>query len=137
MDHKYFIDTNVLVSGLAYDGNESGLLKLAEQGQIEIVVSEYVLRELERVLSGLDYDGKEVEGSIQFIRAMAGMVSVNREEISVCMKDVSDKKDAPILAACIKSRAVLVTGDKKLAKEASKFVRVMPAKDILEAMEEK
>ena len=41
---RVFVDTNVLLSGLIFDGNESRLLRLAIEGEIRLVIAEVVLK---------------------------------------------------------------------------------------------
>ena len=50
---KAVFDTNTLLSGILWSGNESGLIKLVEIDQIELYTSYEILSEVERVL---EYD---------------------------------------------------------------------------------
>lgn len=50
MPPKVFVDTNVLVSGLLYRGNESRVLELALDGKIKLVLSRQVIEEARRTL---------------------------------------------------------------------------------------
>ena len=48
---RVVLDTNVLVSGLAYPGSISGhIVSLWRQGGLEVVLSRYILDEISRVL---------------------------------------------------------------------------------------
>lgn len=48
---RVLMDTNVLISGLVFSGgNEHRILRLAEDGEITLVLPEFVLQETERVL---------------------------------------------------------------------------------------
>ena len=48
---RIVLDTNILVSGLLYQGKPRSLIDLATQGQIEIVSSAEMINELREVLS--------------------------------------------------------------------------------------
>ena len=48
---RIVLDTNILVSGLLYQGKPRRLIDLATQGQIEIVSSAEMIDELREVLS--------------------------------------------------------------------------------------
>jgi len=47
MRYKVFVDTNILLSGIFFKGNESGILDLIE---LDLVTSEDVVFELRRVV---------------------------------------------------------------------------------------
>ena len=47
---RVFVDTNVLLSGLVFRGNEARLLRLASAGEIRLVLAEAVLAEAREVL---------------------------------------------------------------------------------------
>ena len=50
MPPRVFIDTNTLVSGLLFAGNEAKLLNLALDEKIKLVMSEQVVEETKRTL---------------------------------------------------------------------------------------
>jgi len=50
---KAVLDTNTILSGVLWSGNESRLIELAEIDQLELYTSQEILREVERVL---EYD---------------------------------------------------------------------------------
>ena len=47
---RWLLDTNIIISGLFWSGNESKLLELAIAEKYEAVVCEFVLREAERII---------------------------------------------------------------------------------------
>jgi len=130
---EYFLDTNIIVSGLLWDGNESEILRLANEGKINILTSYYVLDEVAHVLRDyFDFDKERVIEKISVIAPdFTRIVDVGKREVLAHSKKLTDKMDAPILAAVVKSKAVLVTGDKRLAKEAKGLVKVISAKELL------
>jgi putative PIN family toxin of toxin-antitoxin system len=130
---RFFIDTNVLVSGLLWDGNERRVLALAKSGAVRAVTSQYVLDEAAHVLR--DYFKLEEAWILAQLGDVAGwfseIIEVNKGEVISQAKKVSDKKDAAILAGAAKSKAVLVTGDKKLARDAKSAVKAMSPAELL------
>ena len=49
------LDTNILISGLLWRGNEDRLLRLGLTGQVKAVTCEYILQEVEEVLQRHGY----------------------------------------------------------------------------------
>jgi putative PIN family toxin of toxin-antitoxin system len=111
---KAFIDTNVLIAGAAsVTGASAAVLDLCEAESIQMVISRQVLVEADRNFSaklpGL------VEPFRQFIRNLAPLM-VEDPPIAAVERfaGLIDRKDAPILAAAIESKAdFLITLDKK------------------------
>jgi len=130
---RYFLDANVIVSGLLWPGNPQTILELARDGQINIVVSQYVLDEVAHVFA--DYfaaDDPDVLHHLEeVITHFSEIIEPTPADVQECSKSLTDKKDANILASAIASKSVLVTGDKKLAAEAKKFVKVFTPAELL------
>jgi len=115
---RAFVDTNVLVSGLLFRGNESRILVMAADGELQLVLSVAVVREARRVfrekfpsqihvietfLAEADYESFAEPGGPE-IAAAAGLVR--------------DPGDAPILAGILQSKPdVALTRDKDLLTE--------------------
>jgi putative PIN family toxin of toxin-antitoxin system len=47
---RVVIDTNVIVSGLNFSGNERQVLELGREEKIEVYLSSYIVAEVERIL---------------------------------------------------------------------------------------
>lgn len=47
---KVVLDTNALISGLLWDGNEATIIEKAEKREIQLLISPKILKELEGVL---------------------------------------------------------------------------------------
>jgi putative PIN family toxin of toxin-antitoxin system len=47
---KVVLDTNALISGLLWDGNEATIIEKAEKGEIQQFISPKILKELEGIL---------------------------------------------------------------------------------------
>ena len=137
--NRIIADANVLISGLLWDGNEREILRLAARGEMELVISLYILREVENVLiNKFGFDENKSKEAIDFIRMIShDVVDVSEEEINECFNKLSDKEDVPVLASAIKAGCILITGDKKLLKEARKLIDVKDAKEIITLIKKK
>ena len=128
--NRIIADANVLISGLLWDGNEREILRLAARGETELVISLYILREVENVLiNKFGFDENKSKEAIDFIRMVShDVVDVSEEEINECFNKLSDKEDVPVLASAIKAGCILIIGDKKLLEEARRLIDVKDAK---------
>jgi putative PIN family toxin of toxin-antitoxin system len=125
---RVVLDTNVLVSGLAYPGSIPGrILSAWRQGGLELVLSRYILDELVRVLPRLPRvllttaEMRDLADSFLF---MAEIVepSSEREE------SLRDEADQLVLGTLRAAKAdYLVTGDKDLLALADRYRIVTPA----------
>jgi len=119
-------DTNVLVSGLAYPGSTPGRILAAwQQGALAVVLSQYILDELVRVLPRLP----RVSLSPAQIRDLADslMFQVDMVEPDEVLfdEDLRDPADQPVLQTLLASEAqYLVTGDKDLLALAGRYAIV-------------
>ena len=135
---RVFIDTNVLVSAIAFDGNEREVVGRAIDGAIKLVFSTFVLREtrrvvaarfptrvprLEWVLTILDYE-LLADPSSELLREASGIVR--------------DPGDVDVLASIMQARPdVALTGDKDLLTEQVRAIApVCTCADYLGRLEE-
>ncbi len=130
---SYFLDSNVIISGIAWDGNERELLELGMSQKIELVTCYYALREIERVLSKFGYSSAMIIDELLHLRAFVRIVDSTEDEIRENWDLVRDKSNVPVLTAAIKSRCTMVTGDKGLAKRSERYIKV---KTMAEALQE-
>jgi predicted nucleic acid-binding protein len=107
------LDTNVLVSGLAYPSSVPGRIVTAwRQGGLDVVLSRYILDEMVRVLPRLS------------------RVTLSATEIRDLAQDeqLRDPADQPVLQTLLSSKAnYLITGDKDLLALATRYPIVTPA----------
>ena len=128
---KAVLDTNVLVSALLYQGTPHRILLAAEQGLYELVISEEMLRELERVLlQKFRLASEETQEAIQMLRAIGTKIEIEEPETIVA----EDPDDDKFLAAALASGApFLVSGDKHLLRlRAYTKVQIVTAREFLE-----
>lgn len=130
--HSYFLDSNVIVSGIFWDGNERRLLEMGLSGKIELVTCTYVLSEIERALSKLGYSPAMIIDELLHLRGFIRNVDATEDEIQKHRKALRDKSDVPVLTSAIKSKCIFVTGDKSFRRNASKYLAVATAAEIVE-----
>jgi putative PIN family toxin of toxin-antitoxin system len=124
---RVVLDTNVLVSGLAYPLSVPGRIVGAwHQGGLDVVLSRYILDELVRVLPRMKVtlNAAEIRDLADSFMFLADIVEpVVHEEA-----DLRDMADLPVLATLVASSAdYLVTGDKDLLELSPKYPIVTPA----------
>jgi uncharacterized protein len=125
---RVVLDTNVLVSGLAYPASIPGrIVGVWRQGGLDVVLSRYILDEMVRVLPRLPRI-KLVPGEIRDLADsfmfLADVVEPDAEQ----EPGLRDAADQQVLATLRASRAdYLITGDKDLLALAGKYPIVTPA----------
>lgn len=125
---RVVLDTNVLVSGLAYPGSVPGRIVGAwRQGGLDVALSRYILDELSRVLprmSRLTLTAAEILDLVDSLRFIADVVEPDESHGEV----LRDPADAPVLATWKAANAqYLITGDKDLLAVAAKYPVITPA----------
>jgi uncharacterized protein len=123
------LDTNVLVSGLAYPGSIPGhIVGLWRHGALDVVLSRYLLDETARVLPRLariQLTADEVRDVVDSLIFLADIVDPDTEQDA----DLRDAADQQVLGTFRAARAdYLITGDKDLLALAEKYPIVTPAK---------
>jgi uncharacterized protein len=128
------LDTNVLVSGLAFPGGPPGRLVAAwRSGGLTLALSDFLLDELGRVLPALSartaFTSSDARDFLDLLRAMALVIDLGPEVLAQAQASgLRDPNDVPVLATLIASGAdYLVTGDKDLLAIAVHFPVLTPA----------
>jgi putative PIN family toxin of toxin-antitoxin system len=135
-EHSYFLDSNVIISGIAWDGNERRLLELGMSQEIKLVTSTYVLSEIERTLSKFGYSQAMIIDELLHLRAFMRIVDATEDEIRENWSSLRGRYDIPILTAAIKSHCVFVTGDKVCVKRAEQHLKTKMTAEVLEERKE-
>lgn len=130
---RVVLDTNVILSGLAYPGSAPGKIMQAwRTGAIEVFLSDFILEELRRVLPRLRHrhglDNQEIDDLVDILSFQAERV----EPYAVAADAIRDIDDLPVLGTFLAAQDMyaadyLVTGDKDLLSEAGKFSIITPA----------
>lgn len=128
------LDTNVLVSGLAFPTGPPGRIVSAwRAGAFGLVASEFMLDELARILPALSHRtgfcAADVRDFLDLMRAMSTIVELSADHLALAQgSGLRDLDDTPILATLLVSSAdCLVTGDKDLLVLAGPCAIVSPA----------
>jgi predicted nucleic acid-binding protein len=143
MRYKVFLDTNVLLSGIFFEGNESKILDLVE---IDLITSEDNIEELQKVVTKKLRYLKERSLEIALAETTRALVDIKiiphsmygqrTKEASLL---ITHKKDIPILAAVltVKPDFFLTSDAHFFTEKVRKAVPVMNAKDFLEKIKRK
>ncbi len=143
MRYKVFLDTNILLSGIFFEGNESKVLDLVE---VELVTSEDVVAELYKVINKkLKYlkDRTLEIALLETERALSDITILKRskysQKIHKASSLLSHKKDVPILAAVLSVKPdYFLTGDAHfLTDKVRDVVMVMTAREFLDKIKKK
>lgn len=122
------LDTNVLVSGLAYPASIPGsIVAVWREGGLEVTLSRYILDEVKRVLPRLPripHTPSEIQELIDSLILRSDVVEPNDFK-DTNLRDPADQK---ILATLRASEAhYLITGDKDLLALSGRYPIVTPA----------
>jgi uncharacterized protein len=125
---RVVLDTNVLVSGIAYPESIPGrIVRVWRQGGLDVVLSRYILDEMSRVLprlSRISLTSDEIRDLTDSLMFLADMVEPDSVEEAV-LRDAADQQ---VLGTLRASRAdYLITGDKDLLALAERYPIVTPA----------
>lgn len=109
---KIFIDTNVWFSAFYSSKTCEKLLKAHIDGQMKAVISRQVLNELVR---NIKYKIPQVLPNLEkLFKNAPPLIVADARSIPSNLKDIVDRKDAGIFAACILSKIpMFVTGNTK------------------------
>jgi putative PIN family toxin of toxin-antitoxin system len=125
---RVVLDTNVLVSGLAYPKSVPGRIIAAwRQGGLEIALSRYILDEMVRVLPRLSRirltlaEIRDIADSFMFLADLVEPEGQQDERLR-------DPGDQPVLLTLLAAKAdYLLTGDKDLLALADRYPILTPA----------
>lgn len=143
MRYKVFVDTNILLSGIFFEGNESRILDLLE---MDLITSEDNVAELKKVIVKKLRYLKERTLEIALAeaeRALGDIEVIHQSKYSKKIKEASllitHKKDIPILAAVLAVNPdYFLTGDAHFFTESVKrTVSVLSAKEFLDQIKGK
>lgn len=130
---RIVLDTNVLVSGLAYPTSVPGRIVDAWRGgRLDVVLSRFILAELLRVLPRLNHRlqwrEQDMLDIVDTLALLADLVEPSADVALMARPALRDPADGPVLGTLLASGAdYLVTGDKDLLVLAPHYAIVTPA----------
>jgi len=128
---KVVADTNVLISGLFWEGNERKLLKMFKTEELANVISPQIIDELEDVLSRKKFNltKKEIESAVEQVFSFSRFVHPVFESDAV-KQDISDNR---ILECAVSGNAdYIISGDKHLLDlKEYEGIKILNAKTFL------
>jgi putative PIN family toxin of toxin-antitoxin system len=130
---RVVLDTNVLLSGIAYPASIPGKIIAAwRYGSVDVVLSGFILDELRRVLPRMAnrhlLSAVEIEDLVDILSIQAEIV----DPLPNQTPDLRDPNDLPVLGTLLAAQRAggadyLVTGDKDLLAMSGSFPIVTPA----------
>jgi len=126
---RVVLDTNVLLSGIAYPASVPGKIMTAwRHGSIDVFLCDFIVEELHRVLPRLVHrhglSALEMDDLVDCLSIQAELV----EPAADTEQALRDTNDQPVLGALKSSKAdYLITGDKDLLALAPSYPIVTPA----------
>lgn len=130
---RVVLDTNVLLSGIAYPASIPGKILAAwRHGSIDVLLSTFIVDELRRVLPKLSarhgLSDSDIDDLVDVLSLQADLV----EPLAGMVVDLRDIDDLPVLGAFLAARQssgadYLITGDRDLLVLADRYPVVTPA----------
>jgi putative PIN family toxin of toxin-antitoxin system len=130
---RVVLDTNVLLSGIAYPASVPGkILGAWRHGSLDVLLSAFILAELRRVMPRLTHrhglSAQEMDDLVDVFSLMAEQV----EPLPDQDEQLRDANDQPVLATLRAAQRVggvdyLITGDKDLLALAASYPIITPA----------
>jgi putative PIN family toxin of toxin-antitoxin system len=130
---RVVLDTNVLLSGLAYPGSLPGRIVAAwRHGSVDVVLSTFILDELRRVLPRLSarhgLSSCEIDDLVDILSIQAELVEPDAVSDDA-LRDDNDQPELGTLLAGMRTGSLdyLITGDKDLLALAGTYPILTPA----------
>ena len=141
MRKKIFVDTNIIISGIFFSGNEAKLISLEE---IDLYTSDVVIEELKDVAISKFRSLKMEDKRLALVEIERSLVDFEliitekdyRKNILKAKELIRKEKDSRILAAVLTiSPDYFVTGDKDFHNpKVKQLVKVRYTKEVLTAL---
>ena len=127
-------DTNVIISALLWEGNESKIVRLAEEGKLKLFTSVALLDELKKVLMYEEFglDEKTVDDNVKYILTISEIISPKRR-LRVIREDPADNR---VLECALAGKVRYIVFGNKHLLQLKKFsgVKIVRAKELLDAL---
>jgi putative PIN family toxin of toxin-antitoxin system len=136
---RVLVDTNVLLSGLIWNGNESRLLEMSIAGEICLLIPEFVLAEARKVLERKFPSHVGVLESVLDLLDHEILTRPAEKHLVDARQRLRDPNDAEILASIVESRPdYAASGDKDLlTPEIHAVFPITRCREVLRELAEK
>lgn len=127
------LDTNVIVSGLAYPSSVPGkIIQAWRSGALDVVLSNHILDEICRVLPRLSHRHGMTSDEVGDLVDILGFLAEVVEPDNLPENSVRDLHDVPVLGTLIagmrlQSVVYLITGDKDLLALSGQYPVLTPS----------
>lgn len=129
---KIILDTNVFISGIFFSGPPSQILKKWENKNFQIVLTEQILFEYQRVAAELSYKYPQVDITpiIDLVTIYGQLINTKGIDISIC----EDPDDDKFIECAIAGKCdIIVSGDRHLLKLTGyKGIKILKPREFLE-----
>jgi uncharacterized protein len=132
---KIFLDTNVLVSSFITRGLCADLFRIIV-AEHELILSDYILSELETVLDQkINLPPDQIQDIIKYLKSFL-VIKNHTPPVEIILRD---KNDIPVLAAALNSNSdFLVTGDKDLLEVNQAYsIKIVSPKEFFQTIKSK
>jgi putative PIN family toxin of toxin-antitoxin system len=112
---RIVLDTNVLISGIFFSGPPSQILKSWRDGEVNIVLSEQILTEYQRIAEELSkqFPGVDITKILELLTIRAEIIDTHGFEVTAC----EDPDDDMFISCALASECrIIVSGDKHLLR---------------------
>ena len=130
---RVVLDTNVLLSGIAYPGSIPGKIVAAwRRGSVEVLLSDYILEELRRVLPRLAHrhglSATQIDDLVDALAIQCDLIEP-AEPAGVVLRDIDDRPVLGTLLAALQTSGTdyLITGDGDLLAVSQSYPIISPA----------
>jgi putative PIN family toxin of toxin-antitoxin system len=135
---RLVLDTNIVASGLLWNGTPARIIDSAQVGAIEIYTSRILLAELTRILKRAKFDkvvaasGLGIEGLVLGYAELALIV----EPLPITPTIIADPDDDHVLACAFSAQVdLIVSGDKHLLDlEMFQDIKIITASQFMDRM---
>jgi len=114
-----FLDSSFLYSLLARRHSEVRALFFSSESK---VTNDYVMKEMRRVLLSKGYSVPDIEAFFTFVRGRCRVLPSPSKARFASVR-LTDRSDVPILLGAMDAKAILVTLDRRLARESQSYVQ--------------
>ena len=126
---RVILDTNVFISGIFFSGPPSHILKAWANQSLQIVLSQQILNEYQRVSEELSFKFQKIDilPIIELVTIHGQFIDTQGFDISVC----EDPEDDKFLECAVAGKCItIVSGDKHLLKLSGyKGITVLSPRD--------